>query len=173
MANSSTIVATLALCQEKLKSLSLRKSNQFCCVRLSFNDIPEEFDYNIANLVNAKIYELDPLEILPNLNQASLRGYVHESFGFNYRERKFKIRDIPDGPGYLFFEYHEFYKGYFAKEPVKKLQTYLSINPIGYRPEIEKFQELEEFKTTISKNIEFIDKIILKIREFESLYNLK
>ena len=39
--------------------------------------------------------------------------------------------------------------------------------------EIEKFQELEEFKITISKNIEFIDKIILKIREFESLYNLK
>ena len=173
MVNSSTIVATLALCQEHLKSLSLRKSNQFCCVRLSFNDIPKEFDYNIANLVDAKIYELNPLETIPNLSQASLRGYVHESFGFNYQERKFKIRDIPDGPGYLFFEYHEFYKGYLAKEPVKKLQTYLSINPIGYRLEIEKFQKLEEFKITISNNIEFIDKIILKIREFENLYNLK
>ena len=113
------------------------------------------------------------MEILPNLSQASLRGRVHESFGFNYREQKFKIRDIPDGPGYLFFEYHEFHQGYLAKEPVKKLQTYLSINPIGYRPEIEKFQKLEEFKITISNNIKFIDKIILKIREFESLYNLK
>lgn len=173
MVDSSTITATLALCQENLKSLSLRKSNQFCCVRLAFNDIPKEFDYKIANLVDAKIYELDPLEILPNLSQASLRGRVHESFGFNYRESKFKIRDIPDGPGYLFFEYHEFHQGYLAKEPVKKLQTYLSINPIGYRPEIEKFQKLEEFKITISNNIEFIDKIILKIREFESLYNLK
>ena len=73
----------------------------------------------------------------------------------------------------FFFEYHEFYKNYFAKESIKKLQTYLNINPLGYRPEIEKFQELEEFKITISKNIEFIDKIILKIREFERLYNLK
>ena len=53
------------------------------------------------------------------------------------------------------------------------MQTYLSINPIGYRPEIEKFQELEEFKITISNDTGFIDKIILKIREFESLYNLK
>lgn len=56
---------------------------------------------------------------------------------------------------------------------MEKLQTYLSISPIGYRPEIEKFQELENFKITISNNIEFIDKIILKIREFENLYNLK
>lgn len=173
MIDSSTIIATLALCQEKLKSLSLRKSNQFCCVRLSFNDIPKEFDYTIANLVDVKIYELDPLEILPNLNHASLRGYIHESFGFNYRERKFKIRDIPDGPGFLFFEYHEFYKNYLAKEPVKKLQTYLSINPIGYRLEIKKFQELENFKITISDDTGFINKIIWKIREFENLYNLK
>lgn len=172
MVDSSTITATLALCQENLKSLSLKKSNQFCCVRLSFNDIPKEFDYTIANLVDAKIYELNPLETIPNSSQASLRGRVHESFGFNYREKKFKIRDSLDGPGYLFFEYHEFQKDYLAKEPVKKLQTYLSINPIGYRPEIEKFQELEEFKITISNNIEFIDKIILKIREFENLYNL-
>lgn len=110
MVDPSTITATLALCKENLKSLSLRESDQFCCVRLSFNDIPKEFDYNIANLVDAKINELDPLEILPNLSQASLRGRVHESFGFNYKEQKFKIRNIPDGPGFLFFEYHEFYK---------------------------------------------------------------
>lgn len=173
MVDSSTITATLALCQEDLKSLSLRESDQFCCVRLSFKDIPKEFDYSIANLIDAKINELDPLEILPNLSQASLRGRVHESFGFNYREQKFKIRDIPDGPGFLFFEYHEFHQGYLAKEPVKKLQTYLSINPIGYRPEIEKFQKLEEFKITISNDTEFIDKIISKIKEFENLYNLR
>lgn len=173
MVDSSTITATLALCQEDLKSLSLRESDQFCCVRLSFKDIPKEFDYNIANLIDAKINELDPLEILPNLSQASPRGRVHESFGFNYREQKFKIRDIPDGPGYLFFEYHEFHQGYLAKEPVKKLQTYLSINPIGYRPEIEKFQKLEDFEITISNDTEFIDKIILKIKEFENLYNLR
>lgn len=173
MVNSSTITATLALCRENLKSLSLRESDQFCCVRLSFKEIPKEFDYNIANLVDAKINELDPLEILPNLSQASLRGRVHESFGFNYRDQKFKIRDIPDGPGFLFFEYHEYQKDYLAKEPVKKLQTYLSINPIGYRPEIKKFQELENFKITISNNTEFINKIILKIKEFENLYNLK
>lgn len=173
MVDSSTITATLALCQENLKSLSLRESDQFCCVRLSFKDIPKEFDYNIANLVDAKINELDPLEILPNLSQASLRGWVHESFGFNYRESKFKIRNIPDGPGFLFFEYHEFQKDYLAKEPVKKLQTYLSISPIGYRPKIEKFQELENFKITISNDTEFVDKIIWKIKEFENLYNLR
>lgn len=167
------IPATLALCKENLKSLTLRESDQFCCVRLSFKDIPKEFDYSIANLIDAKINELDPLEILPNLSQASLRGRVHESFGFNYKNQKFKIRDIPDGPGYLFFEYHEFHQGYLAKEPVKKLQTYLSINPIGYRPEIEKFQKLEDFEITISNDTEFIDKIILKIKEFENLYNLR
>lgn len=116
---------------------------------------------------------MDPLEILPNLSQASLRGRVHESFGFNYKNQKFKIRDIPDGPGFLFFEYHEFYKNYLAKEPVKKLQTYLSISPIGYRPEIEKFQKLEDFEITISNDTEFIDKIISKIKEFENLYNLR
>lgn len=173
MVDSSTITATLALCQENLKSLSLRESDQFCCVRLSFKDIPKEFDYDIANLIDAKINELDPLEILPNLSQASLRGRVHESFGFNYKNQKFKIRDIPDGPGFLFFEYHEFYKNYLAKEPVKKLQTYLSISPIGYRPEIEKFQKLEDFEITISNDTEFIDKIISKIKEFENLYNLR
>lgn len=173
MVDSSTITATLALCQEDLKSLSLRESNQFCCVRLSFKDIPKEFDYNIANLIDAKINELDPLEILPNLSQASLRGRVHESFGFNYKKQKFKIRDIPDGPGFLFFEYHEFQKDYLAKDPVKKLQTYLSISPIGYKPEIEKFQELEDFEITISNDTEFINKIISKIKEFENLYNLR
>lgn len=173
MPNPITVNATLALCQETLKSLSLRESDQFCCVRLSFKDIPKEFDYAIANLVDVKINELDPLEILPNLSHTSLRGRVHESFGFNYREQKFKIRDIPDGPGFLVFEYHEFQKDYLAKEPIKKLQTYLSINPLGYRPEIEKFRKLEEFKITISNNTEFIDKIILKIREFEKMHNLK
>lgn len=44
---------------------------------------------------------------------------------------------------------------------------------MGYRPEIEKFQELENFKITISNDTRFINKIIWKIREFENLYNLK
>jgi len=173
MLNSIIVNATLALCKENLKSLSLRESDQFCCVKLSFKDIPKEFDYSIANLVDAKINELDPLEILPNLSQSSLRCGHHESFGFNYRDQKFKIRDIPDGPGFLVFEYHEYQKDYLAKESVKKLQTYLSINPLGYRPEIKKFWELEEFKITISNDVKFIDKIILKIREFEKIHNLK
>lgn len=56
MVDLSTITATLALCQENLKSLSLRKSNQFCCVRLAFNDIPKEFDYAMISNKNVKFY---------------------------------------------------------------------------------------------------------------------
>jgi len=141
--------------------------NQYCVAGISLRSVPVEADsilfYGIASK-HSKLSSIDTINCNGDI--------TCEWNNFNYTRNYFCNRNIPNGPGYLFLEYHNCTTLSPYVKPVKKLYSYLSIKPISYKSGIADFKKLETFAVDLDES-DWLDEIIQKIEDFQNLYNLK
>lgn len=164
------IPVTLALVidQEEPGFKIFKGQTQYCVAGISLRNVPIEADSILFYGIAERHSKVPDTSVSPINHKGDITS---EWNNFNYTRNYFCNRNIPNGPGYLFLEYHNCIT-LGSRKPVKRLYSYLSIKPINYKSGIADFKKLETFAVDLTEP-NWLSEIIQKIEDFQNLYNLK